>query len=290
MRVAVVGHVEWVEFLSVGHVPAAGEVVHARDAFAEPAAGGAVAAVALARLAGEATLYTALGDDELGQRCATQLARHGVRVVAAARAEPQRRTITFLDDDGERTMAVIGRRLQPLGADPLPWDDLAEFDAVFATAGDPPALRAARRARVLVATPRVGPALAQSAVRLDALVLSARDPSERHSRGDLDPPPRLVVRTAGAQGGSYTDADGPGGTWTAWPPPGPEVDAYGAGDAFAAGLTFGLGAGLDVADALRLAAFCGASCVSGAGPYGAPLDRTGLPERLRSVLHPHALA
>ena len=52
-RVAVVGHVEWVQFARVEHVPRAGEVVHARDAFEEPAGGGAVAAVQLARLAGD---------------------------------------------------------------------------------------------------------------------------------------------------------------------------------------------------------------------------------------------
>ena len=42
----------------------AGEVVHATDPFEEPAGGGGVAAVQLARLAGQATLFTALGDDE----------------------------------------------------------------------------------------------------------------------------------------------------------------------------------------------------------------------------------
>ena len=66
-RVAVVGHVEWVQFARVPHVPRAGEVIHAHDAFEEPAGGGGVAAVQLARLAGEAMLLTALGDDELGE-------------------------------------------------------------------------------------------------------------------------------------------------------------------------------------------------------------------------------
>jgi hypothetical protein len=52
LRVAVVGHVEWVRFARVSHIPHAGEIVHARDPFEEPAGGGAVAAVQLARLAG----------------------------------------------------------------------------------------------------------------------------------------------------------------------------------------------------------------------------------------------
>lgn len=272
MLVAVVGHVEFVEFLQVSHVPVAGEILHTQGTFAEPAGGGGVAAVQLARLAGAATLFTALGDDALGRQAAEALENRGVRVHAAWRETPQRRAVTFVDDDGERTITVIGERAQPVGADALPWEELADCDAVFVTAGDPAALRAARLARVLVATPRVGPSLAHSGVELDALVLSARDPGERYDPGDVQPAPRLVVATAGAAGGAYTDSEGRHGTWRAAPLPGPLVDTYGAGDSFAAGLTFGLGAGLDLDDALELAASCGAACVTGAGPYGAPLD------------------
>jgi ribokinase len=53
MRVAVVGHVEWVEFARVQELPRAGEIVHATETWAEAAGGGAVAAVQLAKLAGE---------------------------------------------------------------------------------------------------------------------------------------------------------------------------------------------------------------------------------------------
>jgi len=275
LKVAVVGHVEFVEFLQVAHVPVAGEIVHARRTFSEPAGGGAVASVQLARLAAEATLFTALGDDELGRRSAAELESRGVRVHAAWRREPQRRGVTFLDDDGERTITVIGERHAPAGADPLPWDELSGCDAVYVTAGDPDALRAARRARVMVATPRVGPALARAGVELDVLVHSAGDPGEPYVRGDLDPEPRLVVSTKGVAGGSYTAVEGQG-TWQAAPLPGPVVDTYGAGDSFAAGLTLGLGAGLDVEAALALAARCGAVCVTGAGPYGARLDAAAL--------------
>jgi ribokinase len=45
------------------------------------------------------------------------------------------------------------------------------------------------------------------------------------------------------------------------------VDAYGAGDSFAAGLTFGLGSGFDVETALHIAARCGAGNMTGRGPY-----------------------
>src|SRR5206468_10919801 len=116
-RFAVVGHVEWVQFASVDHIPRAGEVVHARDPFEEPAGGGAVAAVQLARLAGTAPLITALGDDAHGSRSRERLGELGVRVEAATRDEPTRRAFTFLDAQGERTITTIGDRLDPRGAD-----------------------------------------------------------------------------------------------------------------------------------------------------------------------------
>ena len=61
MKLAVVGHVEWIEFLRVEAVPKAGEIVGSNEWWAEPAGGGGVAAVELARLAGDATLYCLLG-------------------------------------------------------------------------------------------------------------------------------------------------------------------------------------------------------------------------------------
>src|ERR671937_2730239 len=102
MRVAVVGHVEWVEFARVDHVPVRGEIVHALETWEEPAGGGAVAAVQLARLAGACLFLTALGDDELGHRAKRRLEALGVRVEAAWRPEPQRRAIVHVDGASER--------------------------------------------------------------------------------------------------------------------------------------------------------------------------------------------
>jgi ribokinase len=42
------------------------------------------------------------------------------------------------------------------------------------------------------------------------------------------------------------------------PPPGDPEDAYGCGDSFAAGFTFGLASGASVAEAATLGAECGA--------------------------------
>src|SRR3954471_8272069 len=155
MRVAVVGHVEWVEFVRVEHVPRPGEIVHSLERWEEAAGGGAVAAFQLARLAGKVAFYTALGSDELGRRSREELEARGITVHSAAAAEPQRRAFTYVDGDGERTITVLGHKLVPSGDDgSLPWEHLARCDAVFFVSGDVAALRAACRSRVLVATAR----------------------------------------------------------------------------------------------------------------------------------------
>lgn len=267
MRVAVVGHVEWIEFAEVDHVPVPGEIVHAARTFQLPAGGGAVSVVQLAKLAGAATLFTAFGDDEVGHRAARELRELGVQVQCVFRDEPQRRGFVYLDSDGERTITVLGPRLGPSGADPLPWDRLEGTDAVYLTAGDAEAVRLARRAGALVASARALGTLAGSGVELDALVASGKDAGERYERCQLEPSPKFVVRTMGAAGGSWETADGSEGSWESTPLPGPLVDVYGAGDSFAAGLTYGMGESGDIAKAVRIAARCGAACATGRGPY-----------------------
>jgi ribokinase len=277
VRVAVVGHVEWVRFARVEHVPVAGEVVHASDPFEEPAGGGAVAAVQLARLAGEALFITALGDDEHGHRSVARLGELGVDVRAVFTQEPSRSAVTLVDQAGERTITTFGPRLDPRGEDAgEDWDALEGVDAVYFTAGDVAALRRARAsARVLVASPRARGALGQG-VPLDALVLSSKDEVELGEAGDALDEAHLVVWTEGAHGGHYRDTAGASGRWAAVPAPGEVVDSYGCGDSFVAGLTYGLGAGLEVPDALALAARCGAVCLTGHGPYERQLSAEGL--------------
>ena len=266
-RVAVVGHVEWIEFARVPRMPAPGEIVHATESWEDAGGGGAVAAVQLAKLGGGADFFTALGSDERARRSAERLEAHGVRVHAAPRDVPQRRGFTHIDGAGERTITVIGERIVPHGADPLPWERLEEIDGVYFTGGDAGALRAARRAGALVATPRAGEPLRSSGVRLDALVRSGTDPGEELDPARLDPPPRYVVTTAGRLGGRWESADGASGTWEAAPLPGPPRDAYGAGDSFAAALAYGLGDGRGIAGACELAARAGAHKLAGRAPF-----------------------
>lgn len=264
MKVAVVGHVEWVEFARVDHVPVAGEIVHAFDRWEEAAGGGAVAAVQLAKLEGSAALYTALGGDDLGRRARRQLEQQGVEVRAVPGADPQRRAFTHVDEDGERTITVLGDKLRPEGGDGrLPWQELDAADAVLFVSGDTAALRASRGARVLVATSRELPTLRAAGVQLDALVGSGEDESELYKPGDLQPAPHVVVTTAAGLGGWIQ----PGGPYRPAPIPGAIEDAYGCGDSFSAGLTFALARGRSVEEAVAFGAQCGAAVLTGRGPY-----------------------
>lgn len=277
MHVAAVGHVEWIELARVPRMPAAGEIVHAPDSFETAGGGGAVTAVQLARLADGATFITALGDDKIGHRALAELERLGLDVHVAWRDEPQRRAFVHLEEgSGERTITVIGSRLDPRADDPLPWDRLAGADAVYFTAGDAGAVQAARAARTLVASARSLETLEAAGVELDALVASGSDAGERYERGRLGPEPRFVVRTAGASGGRWEDEAGEEGRYVAADVPGQVADAYGCGDSFAGGLAYGLGAGLGIDAALELGARCGATCLTGRGPYGRQLTAAQL--------------
>lgn len=275
-RVAVVGHVEWIEFARVPHVPRPGEIVHATEWWEEVGGGGAVAAVQLAKLAGEAQFFTALGDDENGRRAQQRLEELGVTVYAAPRPGPHRRGFVHLDDDHERTITILGERIVAHGDDDLPWERLEGVDAVYFTGGDVAALRQARRARKLVATPRAYATLQASDVQLDALVRSAKDPGEQQAEEHLDPAPGIVVSTAGKEGGEWAGEDRTSGQWKAARLPGPPRDSYGAGDSFAAGLTFGLGAGLPIERALEVASRCGAYKLAGRAAYEGQLTAADL--------------
>ncbi len=271
MRAAVVGHVEWIEFVPVAAVPRAGEIAHADESWEQAAGGGSVAAVQLAQLADSVDFFTVLGNDEPAQLARAELEARGVTVHAASVEAPQRSGFTFIDDTGERTITTIGRKLHPRGHDEsLPWHELARCDAVYLCAGDADAVLLARRARVLVATARELSTLRQASVELDVLVSSGKDEAERYHPGQLDPEPRIVVTTSGALGGWAQ----PGGPYQAAPLPPDPADAYGAGDCFAAGLAFALAAGLEGLDALDFAARCGAGAIAGPGVHAEAISLT----------------
>jgi ribokinase len=267
MRVAVVGHVDFIDFVRVPGLPAPGDIVTAAETWGEAAGGGGMAAVRLAALAGESRFFTALGSDGFGHESERQLEGHGVRVEAEWRDPPQRRGFCFLDDDGERTITLLTPKIRPGGASDLPWEDLAAYDGVYFCGGDAEALRAARRARVLVVTTREAWIVAEAGVEVDALVGSASDPDEQLDGLELDPSPRLVYWTEGGEGGRILPS---GERWKAAPLPGPVADTYGAGDTFAAHLTYALAEGRSPLDAAELAARGSAEQLTRRGAHGGP--------------------
>ncbi len=267
---------EWVTFAQVARLPRQGEILTASSGWDDAAGGGGVAVVQLARLAGEAAFYTTLGDDANAGRVRERLESFGVRVYATERATPQRRAFTFLDADHERTITVIGDRIVPHGSDALDWDALAGYDGVYLTGGDAAAARAARAAKVLVATPRAVDALEGAGVVLDALVYSADDAEETRIAETLDPAPHHLVATEGERGGRWRGAEGRTGAWQASELDAEPADAYGAGDSFAAALTFALGRGDGLDAALAIAARAGATCMTGHGPYERQLSAEDL--------------
>jgi ribokinase len=257
MKVAVVGHVEWVEFVEVDHVPAPGQIAHGTELWAGPAGGGSVVAAQLMKLAGACDFYTALGEDDAGRRSLAQLEQLGL-VVHAQWFGSTRRALTHVDRDKERTITTVGPKLRPNG----PFD-LAGYETVFFVAGDATALRSARAAAFLAATPRELETLKEGGVHLDLLVGSGTDPGEYYD-GSLDV--GVFCATEGARGGVAN-----GERYEPAQAPAPLEDAYGAGDSFAAALCFGLGRGDSLPDALALAARAGAAVVTGRGPYSAQI-------------------
>ena len=276
MRVAVVGHVEWIEFARVERVPLAGEIVHALEAWEEPGGGGAVAAVQLAKLAGERPV------SDRARRRRGRAPRQG-RARAPRRARGGR-LAARAPAAGVRLCGLRGRA-----------DDHRDRRAARPEGVRPAALARARadgrgllhgRRRGRRACRALGPHACRDRARnrgpgrgaAFGWTRSCRAPrtaGERYAPGDLDPPPLLVARTAGPAGGAFETADGRSGRWPPAPAPAPLADAYGAGDCFAAGLTFGLGEGRSIDDALELGSRCGAACMTGRGPYAGQLRSPG---------------
>ena len=218
--------------------PHAGEVVHAEDPFAEPAGGGAVAAVQLARLAGAATLVTRLGDDDIGARSRTRLAELGVDVRASVVQSATRSAVTLVDDAARAHDHDVRRSAwNRAAARRRAGRASSRSTALYFTAGDEAELRLARsRSRALVASPRARKALGPRR-------RARRAGAERRGRDRAATPPSRRSRMPswwcgreGERGGHYRRRDGETGRWDAVRPPGAPVDSYGCGDSFAAGL------------------------------------------------------
>ena len=241
-RVAVVGHVEWLDFAVVDHLPARGrDRPRARALRARRPAAARSPPCRCAGWPARRLLLTALGDDELGAPRARRAARPPRRRPArrrARRAPAPRASPTSTRAPSARSPCSAIASC-PHGDDALPWDASPRSTASTSPAATPARVRAARRAaRVLVATPRAFDALARGRRRA-----RRRSSPARPTRSE---PRRPRARCRRRRASSCARAGAHGGAWEARrrqraaagppsPPPGPPVDAYGCGDSFAAG-------------------------------------------------------
>ncbi|MBW3042316.1 PfkB family carbohydrate kinase [Prochlorococcus marinus] len=266
LKLAVIGHIEWVTFLKVDQLPLAGQISHAKDYYEEAAGGAAVAAVQMARLInGPVDLITALGKDNYGKKCYERLTKLGLNLKVAWREKPTRKGISLISKDGERAITVIGERLQPIASDDLPWSHMKNYDGIFVTATDEEGIRFARKANFLAATPRTGEnTLRNSKVKINALIGSGLDPGEKINYEEFAPKPEIYISTEGKSGGTiYPDKH----KYNSIQPSSKEIDTYGCGDCFAGAVTTALSAKLNLDQAIKIGAYCGAECSTHYGPY-----------------------
>ena len=266
LKLAVVGHVEWVTFLKVNQLPLAGQISHAKDCFEEAAGGAAVAAVQMARLInGPVDLITSLGKDNYGEKCYERLTKLGLKLKVAWREKPTRKGISMISNDGERAITVIGERLQPIASDNLPWNDMKNYDGVFITATDKEGIKLASKARFVAATPRTGKTtLRNSKVKINALIGSGLDPGEKINYEELEPKPDIYIATEGKSGGMIYPKKH---KYQSINPSSEEIDTYGCGDCFAGAVTTALSAKMNLDQAIKIGAYCGAECSTHYGPY-----------------------
>ena len=265
LKLAVIGHVEWVTFLDVDNIPKPGIISHANRQLEEPAGGGALVAVKMASIKkNEVHFFTSLGKDNLGEKSFARLNELGVKLNVAWRDLPTRKGISLVDSHGDRAITVIGERLEPKGSDSLPWNTLKTFDAVFITAGDSKAITYAREAKKVLATPRVDPQeFIASGIEIDALIGSGLDPYEIKRFDQFLPKPKIVIKTEGKKGGEII----PGGRFNSVKLNVPIKDSYGCGDCFAAGVTTGYAANWSLNRSIHLGTEWGAINSTFFGPY-----------------------
>jgi ribokinase len=263
-RVAVVGHVEHIAIQRVEQLPSAGEIVHLDEPTFFPGGGGGVAFTQLCKSSAEVHFFTALGSGSTGEFCRRELQSIGV-VHAIERDEAHCSAVVLITPGGERTIMVVGKAQQPRADDPLPWHLLDSCDAVYFTGTDPQTLALARKARTLVVTSRRRAVLNASQVKADGVVGSANDPREKASLADFALAPGVVVMTESSRGGTVETARG----CTRFSAP-QDVNiqggAYGAGDSFAAALTWYLGSGFDFVPGCERAGLHGAAVLQGLDP------------------------
>jgi len=265
LNFAVIGHVEWVNFLKVDQLPKPGAISHSKKSLEYPAGGGSIIAKTLSDLTlKQVHFFTALGNDDYGDKCFKILSRMGIKLHVAWLDKPTRKGFSLIDSQGERAITVIGERLTPNYKDCLDWSILKNMDGIFITASDSKIFKMARSASILCTTPRVGlNTINESNVLVDGLIGSNLDPGENFSFSELSLKPKYTIKTEGEKGGIIF----PGGRYDAFKNNNPKVDSYGCGDSFAAGILYGLASKWNIEKTVNLAKVLGRNASQFFGPY-----------------------
>lgn len=221
------------------------------------------AATWAAELGADATVVGRVGDDAGGRLLLSELALRGVRTDVSV--DPEASTGTVLVVDGE-IRADRGANAR-FAREHLPQ---LEADAVLVSGHLPPATVAAALARA------TSPWIALDAARLTSIpqqasVVLANEAAAQRLTGEpaeaaarvLAHGRRLACVTLGARGAVAVCE---GHVVRATPETNAPEDAFGAGDAFAAGLLVALARGDELEDALAAACRCGALAAAGHMP------------------------
>jgi sulfofructose kinase len=298
-KVICVGHSALDRVFSVDAWPAASAKVAAR-AYAEIGGGMAAnAAVAIARLGGEAHFWGPAGADSVADAMSAQLAAAGVDA-SGLRSFPGLQSTTsaiLVDARGERLIVSYRGSALQAPADWLPLDELGSAGALLADVRWPPgalaALRAARRAGVASvldadtadsATLRTLAAEAEFAVFSESGLQCFAGAGELEGglRRALALGARLAAVTLGERGVYWLEADKADGVRHQPAFALSVVDTLAAGDVFHGAFTLELARAAEPAGALRFAAAAAAiKCSRPGGRSGSP-SRTEVEALLRA--------
>lgn len=244
-RICVVGSTNVDLLLRLPRHPVPGETVLARSRARHAGGKGANQAVALARLGAQVRFVSAVGSDDDGTWSLSALREEGVPTDEVAVVDaPTGLAVVSVDDAGENTIVVAaGANLLVTAPSTLTEDALLlSLEVPLAVVST--SARVAREQGVLVvlnAAPwqPLPPALLAD---IDVLVMNATEAAQQGSELAV---PGLVV-TLGGDGAQVVQ----GGITILVPAPAVEVvDTTGAGDCFAAALTFALASGRDLVSA-----------------------------------------
>ncbi|WP_431946100.1 ribokinase [Actinacidiphila sp. bgisy167] len=269
--------------IHVDRRPAAGETVLGSDLATHPGGKGANQAVAAARLGARTALLARVGDDAHGRLLTGSLTSAGVDTTGVLSGDaPTGVALITVDPSGDNSIVVSpGANARLTAKDVTGARELLEAARVVSLQLEIPlesvaaaVATAAEAGTRVVLNPSPPAALPPEVLAgCDPLVVNehearvllgakAGDTPEAWAAGLLALGPRSVVVTLGAAGALAATADG------AVHIPSPRVsavDTTGAGDSFTGALAWRLGAGDDLASAVRFAVRVGAAAVTKPG-------------------------